>query len=83
MFLKPAVVTIFVVVQLFNAVNKQQKELQTQLEAVGSSETKRSKGLFICIHHVTNVLLQCRDASVVCQFVKDLVSTLALFSANV
>ena len=33
-----------IVVQLFNAVNKQQKDLQSQLEAVGSSETKRSKG---------------------------------------
>ncbi|XP_011403174.1 PREDICTED: RRP15-like protein [Amphimedon queenslandica] len=33
------------VVQLFNAVNKQQKELQTQLEAVGSSEAKREKVL--------------------------------------
>lgn len=33
------------VVQLFNAVNKQQKELQSQLEAVGSSEAKREKVL--------------------------------------
>jgi hypothetical protein len=31
------------VVQLFNAVNKQQKEIKTKLDDAGSSETKRSK----------------------------------------
>ena len=35
---------VFLVVQLFNAVNKQQKELESKLTEVGSSEAKRQKG---------------------------------------
>lgn len=36
-------------VQLFNVVDKQQKDIQAQLEEVGSSERKRSKGIIIII----------------------------------
>ena len=31
--------------QLFNAVNKQQKDLDKKLKSVGSSERKRDKGI--------------------------------------
>lgn len=39
-----------IVVQLFNAVSKQQKELKSRLEEAGPSERKRAKGLCVlCI----------------------------------
>ena len=36
--------SVFSVVQVFNAVHKQQQELEAKLKEVGSSESKRSKG---------------------------------------
>ena len=37
--------TLYSVVQVFNAVNQQQKGLEQKLQKVGSSERKRSKGM--------------------------------------
>ena len=44
-------------VQLFNVVDKQQKDIQAQLEEVGSSERKRSKGIIIIIIIIITIII--------------------------
>ena len=41
--------------QLFNAVNKQQKDLEKKLKSVGSSERKRDKGIIISAGRYTGI----------------------------
>ena len=36
------------VVELFNAVSKQQKEIEEKLDEAGSSERKKTKGIVVC-----------------------------------
>ena len=44
-----SVYCVCLVVQVFNAVNKQQKDLEEKLQKVGPSERKRSKSVYVCM----------------------------------
>ena len=57
-------IVLCVVVQVFNAVNKQQKELEEKLQKVGTSEQKRSKGI-VWINYLEASFLVLEPSSIV------------------